>query len=79
MILKKVFLLVVFISILITSYAQTKKDVVPLTQIAYKTTETIIIDGKADETSWKKASWSNDFIDIEGFKTPNHQTNVKML
>lgn len=59
--------------------AQSKKDIVPQTYVAHKTSEAIVIDGKADEADWQKAKWSNDFIDIEGDKTPTYQTNVKML
>ena len=79
MTLNNISLIIVFFCTLTASYSQIAKDVMPLKQIVHKTTETIIIDGKANETSWKKASWSNDFIDIQGDKTPNHQTNVKML
>ena len=62
-----------------TSCAQSKKDIIPQTYVAHKITETITIDGIADEAIWNKATWSNNFIDIEGVKTPTYQTNVKML
>lgn len=41
----------------------------------------IVIDGKADENSWKTASWSDDFVDIEGDKKPDpiYRTRFKML
>ncbi|WP_420387094.1 carbohydrate-binding family 9-like protein [Roseivirga sp.] len=43
--------------------------------------ETIVIDGKADESSWINAQWTSDFVDIEGDKrpAPSLQTRVKML
>lgn len=63
----------------VISCAQTKIEITPESYIAYKTSEVINIDGKADEAVWEKAKWTNNFIDIEGIKTPKYQTNVKML
>ncbi|WP_423737343.1 carbohydrate-binding family 9-like protein [Chitinophaga caseinilytica] len=39
------------------------------------------IDGKDGEEVWKKAMWTDDFIDIEGHRKPAplHRTRVKML
>ncbi|MFV0539958.1 MAG: carbohydrate-binding family 9-like protein [Aestuariibaculum sp.] len=59
--------------------AQKNQSTVPEQYIAYKTSESINIDGNATEESWKKAKWTNTFIDIEGIKTPKYQTKVKML
>ena len=39
--------------------------VMPKHYIVTKTTNDIIIDGKADETSWKNAKFTDKFIDIE--------------
>lgn len=41
----------------------------------------IFVDGDANEASWKKASWSEYFVDIEGSKNkkPYYKTRVKML
>ncbi|GGG91163.1 hypothetical protein GCM10011416_04680 [Polaribacter pacificus] len=39
----------------------------------------MIIDGKAEEESWKTALFTDEFIDIEGIKTPSQKTQVKML
>lgn len=49
--------------------------------VAYKTTDAITIDGKADDASWQKAAWSDEFVDIEGDKQakPLYPTRVKML
>lgn len=55
------------------------QDIIPKTYVAHKTTETIKIDGLADENDWQKAPCSTDFIDIEGKKIPAYKTNVKML
>ncbi|GAA4310399.1 carbohydrate-binding family 9-like protein [Pontixanthobacter gangjinensis] len=52
---------------------------IPRSYIAYRSSESILIDGRAEESSWQKASFSEDFIDIEGVKKPKYQTNVKML
>ena len=51
----------------------------PQTYVAQKTSETLIIDGKMDESSWNKAKWTNNFIDIEGSKKPIYTTKVKMI
>jgi len=39
------------------------------------------IDGKLDESSWEKAEWTNDFVDIEGSvrPEPRFNTRAKML
>lgn len=51
------------------------------TYVVTKTSEKIKIDGKANETSWESAPWSDDFVDIEGDKKPAPQfrTRMKML
>jgi len=51
----------------------------PKSYVVYKTAAPLIIDGKANETDWKNAKFTSNFIDIEGIKIPNQQTNVKML
>jgi len=51
----------------------------PQNYVAQKTSETLIIDGKMDESSWNKAKWTNNFIDIEGSKKPIYTTKVKMI
>ena len=49
--------------------------------VVYKTNSSITIDGKADEASWKKAKWTQKFVDIEGSKKPAplYRTRAKML
>lgn len=51
------------------------------TYVIYQSTEPLVIDGKATESSWEKAQWSDVFIDIEGLVKPSpaYQTRVKML
>jgi hypothetical protein len=76
---KKHIIIVWLLFFSIASCAQPKKEILPQTYVAYKTSEVITIDGKADEAVWKKAKWTNNFIDIQGDKIPTYQTNVKML
>ena len=52
---------------------------VPRQYITYKAVEDLKIDGIGDEDSWKKAPWSDTFIDIEGKKEPTYKTQMKML
>ncbi|WP_313790145.1 carbohydrate-binding family 9-like protein [Flagellimonas olearia] len=51
----------------------------PRSMVVYKTNEPMQIDGMAKEEVWGKAQISENFIDIEGVKTPTYQTNVRML
>jgi hypothetical protein len=53
--------------------------VIPKHYIVTKTNEQIIIDGIESESSWKRAIYSDLFIDIEGIKTPKYDTKMKML
>ncbi|TYP97399.1 carbohydrate binding protein with CBM9 domain [Tenacibaculum adriaticum] len=59
--------------------AQSKKEIIPETYIAYKTSDKIKIDGEETDGSWNKVNWSIFFIDIEGVKKPKYATKVKML
>jgi hypothetical protein len=60
-------------------FAQSNMDMVPKKYIAFKTSDSIFIDGEDFDASWDKAKWSHTFIDIEGFKEPKYKTQVKML
>ena len=51
----------------------------PNSYTAYKTNESINIDGLDKELAWKSVKWSSNFIDIEGIKTPSYQTNFKII
>lgn len=53
----------------------------PKSYVCYKPDDKIIIDGKLNEKSWKKAEWTSRFEDIEGAKKPLplQDTRVKML
>ena len=50
----------------------------PRIYVANKAVENFTIDGKPDEASWKKAAWSDLFIDIEGKRKPLYDTRMKM-
>ena len=51
----------------------------PRTYIIPRSDQPIIIDGRDDDLSWKKATFTEDFIDIEGQKIPDQKTRLKML
>ncbi|PKA97159.1 carbohydrate binding protein with CBM9 domain [Flavobacteriaceae bacterium MAR_2009_75] len=51
----------------------------PRSYIVQRTTDSIEIDGQATESSWEKVEWSDDYIDIEGDKSPKYRTRMKML
>ena len=53
--------------------------VIPKNYIVTTTQDDMIIDGKADEPSWEKAAFTDNYIDIEGVKTPKFNTKTKML
>lgn len=54
-------------------------QVQPKKYVAYHTQDSIVVDGIPNEKSWKKAPFTDDFIDIEGLKIPKYRTRVKML
>ena len=51
----------------------------PRTYIIPRSDQPIIIDGRDDDLSWKKALFTEEFIDIEGQKTPDQKTRLIML
>ena len=55
------------------------KIILPKYYIVNKINDQINIDGRDDELAWNNAIYTDDFIDIEGSKTPSQKTNVKML
>jgi hypothetical protein len=42
----------------------------PERYVAYRTPASLEIDGRLDEAAWEAASWTMDFVDIEGSKRP---------
>lgn len=57
----------------------TNKIVIPKYYIVTKTESEVIIDGIANESNWETSDFTDNFIDIEGIKTPKFDTKVKML
>lgn len=51
----------------------------PKHYIVGKTNFDLEIDGIANEEAWDKANFTEPFVDIEGLKTPQYRTQVKML
>lgn len=49
--------------------------------ICYRALSPLAIDGRLDEPSWRKAEWTDDFVDIEGSlkPKPRFRTRAKML
>jgi hypothetical protein len=69
------FVIVIFAAA-ITTHAQ-----LPKSYVCYRASEPITIDGSLSDPAWSNASWTDDFVDIEGDKkpTPRFQTRIKML
>ena len=51
----------------------------PRQTICYRAAAPLTIDGRLDETAWRRTAWSEPFIDIEGDRRPHLSTRVKML
>lgn len=51
----------------------------PQHYIVTKTDQTLEMDGRADETAWTQADFTDLFVDIEGVKKPKFDTRLKML
>lgn len=52
----------------------------PRGYVAYRTTTPIVIDGVLDDPAWRRAVWTDDFVDIEGSlkPAPRFRTRAKM-
>lgn len=53
----------------------------PNTYVCYQIEQQLKVDGKMSEEMWKKAAWTEYFVDIEGNQKPipRYKTRVKML
>ena len=53
----------------------------PKSYVIHHTVNDLVIDGRADELSWQKIIWSDEFKDIEGDRKaePLYSTRIKML
>jgi hypothetical protein len=57
-----------------------KSEIVnPKHYIVTKNDREIVIDGIASESAWRRAEFSDLFIDIQGVKVPKYDTKMKML
>ncbi len=80
-----IFTFLFYLSLIISCYAQSipipNIDYSPRKYVSYYTNEKINVDGRLDEISWRKAQWTEEFIDIEGDikPAPAFSTKVKML
>src|SRR4051794_11611414 len=57
------------------------RGITPRTYACRRASSTITINGRLDEAAWRDASWTDDFIDIEGDRKPKprFRTRAKML
>jgi hypothetical protein len=57
------------------------RPITPRGYVCYRAKAPITIDGRADDSAWADASWSEDFMDIEGSRrpAPRFRTRMKML
>lgn len=53
----------------------------PRHYVCYRASGPVSVDGRLDEKDWQQASWTEDFVDIEGAlkPMPRFRTRVKML
>ena len=58
-----------------------QSDFNPRDYVCFRTVSPLTIDGRLDETEWKKARWTKEFVDIQGSikSKPRYRTRVKML
>ena len=68
-----------FITTLLLLHGYAFSQNIPNSYVAFKSTDSIIIDGYALESSWVNAAWSTDFVDIKETNQPAYRTNFKML
>lgn len=75
--MKKVFIL----AVLIGSVGAHGAETTPKSYACYRASQPIRIDGKLDDGDWRRAPWTDEFIDIEGEgkPRPRFRTRTKML
>jgi len=69
--------LVLLIALPFSSAAQWR----PATYVAYRTVDSVVVDGRLNEASWLRAPTTDAFVDIEGEREdpPDEQTRVKVV
>lgn len=57
------------------------RAITPRGYVCGRASTPIVVDGRLDDAAWQAASWSDDFVDIEGAARPNprFRTRMKML
>ena len=68
-------------SLPIAAQTPTPPPAPPKSYNCYRTPTPIHIDGKLDDPAWKTASWTTDFVDIQGpgHPKPRYRTRMKIL
>ncbi len=76
-----VVILLLFIASLILAVEPKVEQVDPRGYVCLKAPTPPKIDGQLDDEAWKRAPWSEEFVDIEGTKKPKprYRTRMKML
>lgn len=71
--------LVAISSLLLSAVAGWAQE--PLRYVCRRATAPINVDGKLDDAAWRRATWTSDFVDIEGSAKPRprFRTRAKML
>ena len=74
----RLFLLVAIIAL---SGIDVHAEQLPKSYDCHRVKKPLTIDGKLDDPAWKKAPWTDDFVDIEGDAKPKprFRTRMKML
>lgn len=50
----------------------------PKQYVAYKTNETLVLDGKLDDPAWQEVEWTDRFVDISTTVSPRLSTHAKI-
>ena len=74
--LRSVIWILVFVPLAVRAQAHE-----PPSYVVYRTAEGIAVDGRLDESDWRKAEWTPDFIDIVGpdRPAPRLRTRARLL
>ena len=69
------------LGIAVTPKEQALQASLPLSYTCKYTNRSIVIDGRLDDSAWRQAPWTTDFIDIEGAgrPKPRFRTRTKLL
>lgn len=74
-------LFLLYFLLAIPFFSKSQDTALPKNYVCYRANAPLSIDGKANESCWKNAEWTDDFVDIEGDKKPipRFRTRAKML